>query len=886
MGRKAEYSEKEKKGPGRKARKQGPPTFRKPTFAPQEEEDKKLTHRQKQRFVKREQKKVVQKARLQEKRAKGQQPQSRGQKKYNSDSEPEDEEIEEQVASSDEEVPQLVPATGYTDDNDDWLKPKKKQQKKAAEPESEEESDEEEDEKESGEEEGSEEEAVEGSEQEESEDESDDAQVGNLDDLDDDEDDDANSDDDFDVSGDEEADSNDDDDEEDEDDDKLPIERANKKLKKRQAEEDKLADDEFQMTVDQQEIFQLPSPEDDEEKDLTIQEVMQRIKDVTLVLSDFKKYRQADRARSEYIDLLRHDLCLYYSYNEFLMEKLMDMFPLNELMEYLEASEVARPLTIRTNSLKTRRRDLAGALINRGVNLDPLGKWTKVGLVVFNSQVPLGATPEYLAGHYMIQGASSMLPVMALAPQENERILDMCSAPGGKGSHIAAIMKNTGVLFANDSNRDRIKAIVANFHRLGIVNAVVSCEDGTKFRNIMTGFDRVLLDAPCTGTGVVSKDPSVKTTKSDVDVQRCYNLQRKLLLTAIDCVDAKSSSGGYIVYSTCSVLPEENEWVIDYALKKRNVKLVPTGLDFGVEGFVNFRQHRFHPSLNLTRRYYPHTHNMDGFYVAKLKKFSNTIPITKEQQEEDEKQLDQAIENETEENKSEEKEVKEKAELPEGEVSQKGGKRAGKPLLTEVELDLKKKKLEQSKSKYVAKVFEKPVKVNKKPKPDAEQKDENEPQTKKAKKQQQAEKNDKKPQQAEKNDKKPQQAEKNNKKPPQADKKAKKQLTEQEKKPINGETTSQKTQLNGQKKVQKKAQETTQTNGIEKLQKQQQKPPAKVNKNEGKQSQKLAKAPRVPIDEVPLLEGKPIKKENKLKQKSKQLGQLKKSKTGANASKK
>jgi 25S rRNA (cytosine2870-C5)-methyltransferase len=76
------------------------------------------------------------------------------------------------------------------------------------------------------------------------------------------------------------------------------------------------------------------------------------------------------------------------------------------------------------------------ALIARGVNLDPLGKWTKVGLVVFNSQVPLGATPEYLAGHYILQGASSLLPVMALAPQENERILDMCAAPGGKASHI------------------------------------------------------------------------------------------------------------------------------------------------------------------------------------------------------------------------------------------------------------------------------------------------------------------------------------------------------------------------------------------------------------------------------------------------------------------
>jgi len=76
------------------------------------------------------------------------------------------------------------------------------------------------------------------------------------------------------------------------------------------------------------------------------------------------------------------------------------------------------------------------ALINRGVNLDPVGKWTKVGLVIYSSTVPIGATPEYLAGHYIIQGASSLLPVMALAPQENERILDMCAAPGGKSSHI------------------------------------------------------------------------------------------------------------------------------------------------------------------------------------------------------------------------------------------------------------------------------------------------------------------------------------------------------------------------------------------------------------------------------------------------------------------
>lgn len=188
------------------------------------------------------------------------------------------------------------------------------------------------------------------------------------------------------------------------DDELLPIEKASKKLRIKKEQDAQLADEELQLGLANQEIFEFPDEEDDPEKPITLQEVQQRIKDVSLVLSDFKKYRNPDRSRAEYIELFRKDLCTYYSYNEFLMEKLMEIFPINELMEYLEASEVQRPLTIRTNSLKTRRRDLAAALINRGVNLDPLGKWSKVGLVVYNSQVPLGATPEYLAGHYMIQG--------------------------------------------------------------------------------------------------------------------------------------------------------------------------------------------------------------------------------------------------------------------------------------------------------------------------------------------------------------------------------------------------------------------------------------------------------------------------------------------------
>jgi ribosomal RNA methyltransferase Nop2 len=315
------------------------------------------------------------------------------------------------------------------------------------------------------------------------------------------------------------------------------------------------------------------------------------------------------------------DICSYYGYNDFLVEKLYNLFSPREAFAFFEANESPRPVVIRTNTLKTHRRDLAQALINRGVTLEPVGKWSKVGLQIFESNVPLGATPEYLAGHYILQAASSFLPVMALAPQENERVLDMAAAPGGKTTFIAALMRNTGFILANDSNKARAKALIGNIHRLGARNVVVSNIDAREFPKPMGGFDRVLLDAPCSGTGVIAKDPSIKSSKDEHDFKVLPHMQKQLILAAIDSVNHSSKTGGFLVYSTCSVTVEENEEVVQYALSRRpNVKLVDTGLSFGKEGFTSFMGKKFDPTMKLTRRFYPHVHNMDGFFVARFQK--------------------------------------------------------------------------------------------------------------------------------------------------------------------------------------------------------------------------------------------------------------------------
>lgn len=374
---------------------------------------------------------------------------------------------------------------------------------------------------------------------------------------------------------------------------------------------------------------QLEAPAEDYDQ------VRERASQIILTLENFKTAADPNISRSQYMDKLLDDLCLLYGYNRFLLEKIVSLVKVSEILDFLDANEHQRPVTIRKNTLRTTHNNLEHMLNERGVRLAPVGKWTKIGLMVIESQVPVGATPEYLSGYYMLQSPSSFLPVISLNPRPGTRVLDMCAAPGGKTTHMAQLMQNKGLIVANDYHKARTTALIANIHRLGIVNTIVVNYDGRAFPGVMGGFDYVLCDAPCSGTGVISRDPSVKTTKTEQDLQFLTKQQKELILHAFDSV--KQRKGGKLCYCTCSVLVEENEEVVNYLLRKRdNAKVIPPPIDHDFDqqlhpGMTRYCGKEFSDSLKNSRRVYPHELNMDGFFFALI----DVLPAQKPNDESD-----------------------------------------------------------------------------------------------------------------------------------------------------------------------------------------------------------------------------------------------------------
>ncbi|WP_456418741.1 NOL1/NOP2/sun family putative RNA methylase [Methanocaldococcus infernus] len=258
---------------------------------------------------------------------------------------------------------------------------------------------------------------------------------------------------------------------------------------------------------------------------------------------------------------------------------------------------------IRVNTLKISPSALKERLEKKGVKLEKT--FLDYAFRVIESPFSIGATPEYLFGYYMPQSLSSMIPPIALNPSPKDRILDMCAAPGGKTTHLAQLMGNEGTILAVEISKERVKALKSNINRMNILNTIIINKDMRKYKEYLMKkkilFDKILLDAPCSGNIIKDKNRKV----DEKDIEYCSLRQKELLNIGLDLL----KPGGELVYSTCSMEEKENEEVIEHVLKSRDdIKLIK------LSPIANF----IRPGkIKGTLRVYP---PYEPFFIAKIKK--------------------------------------------------------------------------------------------------------------------------------------------------------------------------------------------------------------------------------------------------------------------------
>jgi len=269
--------------------------------------------------------------------------------------------------------------------------------------------------------------------------------------------------------------------------------------------------------------------------------------------------------------------------------------------------------SFRINTLKTGEEGLISRMKALGVKLEKI-PFTDNGYY-YDAKFSLGATSEYLQGYYYIQEAASQLPPQVLNPQPGEDVLDMCAAPGSKTTQIAQYMKNEGTLVALDSDTRRLFALRNNLERCGVENVVLYKKDSRFVFDLGLQFDKVLLDAPCSGNYAIEEE--FFTRKSVDGIRERSRLQKELLKSAIKVL----KKGGTLVYSTCSLEPEEDEMNIDWVLSKYpEMRLEETGLKIGDKGIVDVFGKKLNPEISKCRRFWPEKTGTEGFFIAKLVK--------------------------------------------------------------------------------------------------------------------------------------------------------------------------------------------------------------------------------------------------------------------------
>jgi len=305
-------------------------------------------------------------------------------------------------------------------------------------------------------------------------------------------------------------------------------------------------------------------------------------------------------------------LAAFHSHPKWLVERYLDRLGFEEAERLLAANNEHPPLTARVNSLKVGREEVIGLLAQEGVGATPTG-YSPLGLTLANAGDPsrLKALKE---GLLIIQDEAAQLVSYLLDPRPGERVLDAASGRGGKTTHLGQLTQGKGRLVAMDTNPRRLEELQKNALLLGIEDVRTVQHDATE---PLEGerFDRVLLDAPCTGTGVIRRHPEIKWRRGLGDVTRLAALQRSML----EALAPSVANGGVLVYAACSLEPEEGEELIEGFLRDHTeFSLEPADLVLGLK----------FPEKGRFLRTFPHRSGMDGFFAARLiKACQKNLPV-------------------------------------------------------------------------------------------------------------------------------------------------------------------------------------------------------------------------------------------------------------------
>lgn len=311
------------------------------------------------------------------------------------------------------------------------------------------------------------------------------------------------------------------------------------------------------------------------------------------------------------------------------LSRLKNLVSADTYSAIIHALSAPRPTTLRVNRLKTTGEALTGVLRELGFTLEPV-PWSEDAFILTQGALrALSETPQYQKGELYVQSLSSMLPPLILDPKPGDRVLDIAAAPGSKTTQMASLMDNRGEIIANDTSRTRIYRLKANMALQGATIAHVSRDDGRAiWKRYPEYFDKALVDVPCSMEGRFNtQDPKTYQDWSLKKVKDLSHLQRWMLRSAISA----TRPGGIIVYSTCTMSPEENEDVIAWALEKERGNIVLEDVRLPGAAFdpavLQWDTKHFDDVIGKSARIYP-TKLMEGFYIAKLKKIRTSVPKT------------------------------------------------------------------------------------------------------------------------------------------------------------------------------------------------------------------------------------------------------------------